>query len=130
MQESDGMRIIRPEFEYEGERMICASCGQLQGIPEYDDKLWELHSRRKDGRQNIEGLVFDSEWLQENIMDEHDEEVLDLTMSRDMHNRGLCPTCGRPDLAGKTEEDFYSEQDALEMQDMWAQEVMERRMGC
>lgn len=108
----------------------CTTCGQLKGIKEYDDTLWDLHHRRKDQKQNIEGLVFDGHWMQENIHDEFDMEVLDHVMSKDMYQRGLCPTCGRPNLSGLTDDDFYTEQEIGELQDMWAMEAMERRMGC
>jgi hypothetical protein len=29
-----------------------------------------------------------------------------------------------------TDEDFHSEEDIKELQEMWAMEAMERRMGC
>lgn len=110
--------------------IVCVGCGQLKGVKEYDRQLWDLHERRKDHKQNIEGLVFDGEWMQNNIQDEYDEEILDQVMSKDMYNRGLCPECGRPNLQGMTEDDFYSEEDVKELQEMWQMEAMERRMGC
>jgi hypothetical protein len=110
--------------------LICRYCGQLKGVEEYDARLWDLHGRRKDEKQTYDGLVFTSDWLQENIVDEDDERVLDQVMSKDMASRGLCPECGRPNLSGKTEEDFYTEEEARDMHDMWAEQAAERRMGC
>jgi len=109
---------------------ICTTCGQLQGISSYDEALWDLYDRLKDGRQHYEPLVYDSEWLQENVMDEDDHAAVMHSMERDMHNRGLCITCGRPNLSGKTEDDFLSEKDAREMAEMWAEQAAERRAGC
>jgi len=109
---------------------ICTGCGQVNGIREYDEKLWDIYHRIDDGRSTYEPLVFDSEWLQENIHDEEDHEVLMHTMEKDMHNRCLCTVCARPNLAGVDESKIMSEEDAREMHDMWAMEAMERRMGC
>jgi len=110
--------------------MICNSCGQLTGIDEYDEKLWDLHGRRRDRRQYGEALVFDAEWLQENVRDEEDYEILDITMSKDMHQRGLCPTCGRPNLSGMTDADFMDEDEAREAAEAEAERRAEMRMGC
>lgn len=109
---------------------ICHGCGQLTGIPEYDAGLWDLYDRRKDGRQYGEALVFTSDWLQENIVDEEDEQVLDLTMSKDMASRGLCHVCARPNLQGFREDDFLSEEDARDQWEMEAERAAERRMGA
>jgi hypothetical protein len=110
--------------------MICRGCGQLKGMPDYDSKLWDIYSRLKDGRSEYEPLVFTSDWLQENIQDEDDEAALNLAMEKDMHNRGLCIVCGRPDLTGITEDDILSEEEARDMHDMWAEQAAERRAGC
>ena len=110
--------------------IICRSCGQLTGVGAYDAKLWELHELRRDGRQHGEALVFDSEWLQENVLDDEDEEILDLTMSKDMHSRGLCPTCGRPNLAGLGPDDFVDPEEARAAAEMHAERMAEFRAGC
>ena len=108
----------------------CRDCGQIRGIEAYDDELWALYERRADGRQHGEALVFDSEWLQENILDEDDERVLDQVMSRDMHQRGLCPGCGRPNLSGLGPDDFLSEEEARGLAECEAERRAELRMGC
>ena len=109
---------------------VCRGCGQVTGVEAYDAKLWELHELRRDGRQHSEGLVFDSEWLQENVLDEEDEQVLDLTMSKDMHQRGLCPTCGRPNLAGLGQGDFVDPEEARWAAEAHAERMAEFRAGC
>jgi len=109
---------------------ICITCGQLEGIAEYDKHLWGIYNRIRDGRSSYEPLVFDSKWLQENIHDEEDHETLMHTMSKDMHNRGLCTKCGRPDLRGVNPEDIMDEEEARELHEMWAEQAAERRAGC
>jgi hypothetical protein len=109
---------------------ICTGCGQLTGIEAYDDKLWNLYSRIDDGRSTYEPLVFDSEWLQENVQDEDDHRVVMHCMDKDMYQRGLCTTCGRPNLTGINPDRIMSEKDAQDMQDMWAEQAAERRAGC
>jgi hypothetical protein len=111
-------------------KMPCTTCGVLQGIKELDSEMWSIYHRLKSEKQNIEPLVFDSEWLQENIMDEEDHDSLIHTMEKNMAERGLCPDCGRPNLAGVKEDDLHSEEDMQEMQEMWAEEAAERRAGC
>jgi len=108
----------------------CSGCGQLFGFADYDDQLWDLYNRIDDGRSSREGLVFDSEWLQENIIDDEDHASLMHTMERDMANRGLCPKCGRPDLSRVDPSRILSEEDARDMHDMWAEQAAERRAGC
>jgi hypothetical protein len=109
---------------------ICQGCGQLEGIEEYDNSLWDVYHRISDGRSQYEALVFDSEWLQENVFDEEDEESVNLAMERDMYNRGLCHTCGRPNLSGVTEDMIIPENEYQGMCDMWAEQAAERRAGC
>jgi hypothetical protein len=108
---------------------FCRACGQIKS-PEVDKALWDIYHRIDDGRSSYEPLVFTSDWLQENIMDEDDEAALDLAMTKDMHNRGLCSVCGRPDLRGVNPEDILSEEDAKDMADMYAEQAAERRAGC
>lgn len=109
---------------------ICRHCGQLKGIKEYNDALWDIYYRISDGRSHYEPLVFTGDWAQENIQDEEDHEAMMLAMGRDMANRGLCPECGRPDLTNVKEEDILNDEDLEEFQDMWAIEAQERRMGA
>ena len=108
----------------------CTVCGAIEGIEEYDQHLWSIYNRLKSGKSHYEALVFDSQWCAENIQDEDDHEAMMGAMGRDMHNRGLCTKCGRPDLRGVTENDIYSEQDAKDMADMYAEQAAERRAGC
>jgi hypothetical protein len=110
--------------------VVCSNCGALQDNPEVAAKLRDLYSRLISGVQNYEPLVFTGDWMQENVFDEEDHQAVMGAMERDMHNRGLCPKCGLPDLRGKTEKDFHSEEDMKEMQEMWAIEAAERRAGC
>jgi hypothetical protein len=112
--------------------MICYACGQLTGIPEYDAQLWDLQERRKDGRQNIEPLVYTQDDLDEAgfYCDDYMRDSVMESMGRNMAERGLCSECGRPDLRAMQLDDFHSEEDIEEMQELWAQEAAERRAGC
>jgi hypothetical protein len=109
---------------------ICHTCGQLQGIKEYDERLWDIYSRIDDGRSHREALVYDSEWLQENVIDDEDYEAVTYAMEKDMHSRGLCTECGRPDLSNVNPDDILSEEDARDLADMYAEQAAERRAGC
>jgi hypothetical protein len=111
----------------------CSNCGTLFGAPkEYTAKLWDLHSRRVDGKQRGEPLVYMQDDLQElgfyDDEDTHDSVML--SMEKNMHERGLCPVCGLPDLRGLTDDDFYSEEDMKDLIDMWAEQAAERRAGA
>jgi hypothetical protein len=110
--------------------MICQGCGQLQGIEEYDEALWDVYNRIRDARSSYEPLVFTSDWLQENVLDEEDETAVIHAMEKDMHNRGLCVVCGRPNLQGISIDDVMSKEEAQEMHEIWAEQAAERRMGC
>src|SRR5882762_10410752 len=99
---------------------MCRVCGQLEGIKEYDTILWEIYHRIRDGRSTWEALVFTSDYIQENILDEDDHDSMMTAMENDMHNRGLCPECGRPDLRGVKPEDIMTEEESRELHDMWA----------
>lgn len=110
--------------------LVCTTCGVLNGIPELDKEMWSIYHRLVSGKQNYEPLVFTGDWVQENIIDEEDHAGMMLAMERDMMNRGLCPTCGRPDLRGVKDDDIMSEEDAQDMYDMWAEQAAERRMGA
>ena len=89
-----------------------------------------MYHRIDDGRSTYEPLVYTSDWLQENIVDEDDHAAVMHAMERDMGSRGLCPTCGRPDLRGVDPEKIMTAEDAREMQAMWAEQAAERRMGA
>ena len=108
---------------------FCHSCG-VPNKPEASAALWDIYERIRDGRSTYEPLVFTSDWLQENVVDDEDHEAVMHAMERDMHNRGLCPICARPDLRGVNPEDVMSEEDAKDMHDMWAEQAAERRAGC
>lgn len=112
--------------------IVCPYCHQVQGVPEYDAKLWELHERRKDGRQNIEALVYTQDEVEDDPDWYNDRENSGpwLAMGRNMYERGLCSECGRPNLIGMSDDDFHSAEDMKELQDLWAEEAAERRMGC
>lgn len=108
---------------------FCITCG----VP-FDEastgKLWDIYNRIDDGRSTWEPLVFDSEWIQENVMDEEDHEHMMYAMEKNMDERGLCTSCGRPNLAGVDPERIMSKEDAKEIHDMWAMEAAERRAGA
>lgn len=110
----------------------CVGCGQLQGIKDYDAELWRLYDLLDDGgRKFIEPLVYTQDDLYEaGYPDEESVEAIKLSMEYNMAERGLCPTCGRPNLTGKTAEDFLSEEDAKDLADMYAEMAAERRMGA
>lgn len=108
---------------------LCTVCG-VPNTPNATESLWDIYYRISDGRSSYEPLVFTSDWMEENIFDDESHEAMMLAMERDMHNRGLCVGCARPNLSGVTEDMIMSEDDAQEMQDMWAMEAQERRMGC
>lgn len=108
----------------------CTACGVLQGNEAYDQEMWSIYNRLKDGKHNYEPLVFTSDWLQENVVDDEDHDAVMHAMGKDMHNRGLCTKCGRPNLQGVTPDMIYSEEEAQEMADMYAEQAAERRAGC
>lgn len=108
---------------------FCEVCG-VPNTPETNAALSDVYSRIRDGRTTYEPLVFTGDWLQENVMDEEDEDAVFLAMERDMANRGLCVGCGRPDLRRVNPDDIMSDEEAREMQDMWAEMAAERRTGC
>jgi len=111
---------------------VCTHCGQLTGNETYDAQLWDVYSRLRDGRQHREALVFTAQDFEDRWFDDDDPD-LDIAMyvmEKDMHGRGLCIKCGRPDLRGVNEDDILSEQDARDLADMYAEEAAERRAGC
>lgn len=109
---------------------VCSGCGQVTGVATYDDRLWDLYHRHRDGRAHREALVFDSGWLQENVMDDDDHAAVMGAMEHDMHGRGLCVRCGRPDLSGCHDDDFMDDDEAEGLAEMYAEQAAERRMGA
>lgn len=117
---------------------ICRGCGQLEGIKEYDEKLWELYHRLKDGgRKYIEPLVYTQGDLEELGFYDDDpddpystHQAVMASMEKNMVERGLCGECGRPNLAGKTADDFMTQEEADSLADMYAEMAAERRAGC
>ncbi len=108
----------------------CSNCNQLEGIKEYDDKLWDIYYRISDGRANYEALVYTREEFEDSWDDQQEENYATMSMERNMIERGLCPTCNRPNLAGVTDDMILSDEDLKEMAEMWAEEASERRAGC
>ena len=99
------------------------------GIKEYNVQLWDYYERRKDGVQNIEPLVYTQDDLDEQGFydDDYMRDSVMESMERDMHNRGLCTECRRPNLSGLQEDDFHTQEDIKEIQELWAEEAAERR---
>ena len=111
---------------------FCKSCGQFTD-KQTTEKLWSVYNRIDDGRSTYEPLVYTSADLEEANFyggDEDDVEAVMRSMEKNMHERGLCITCARPDLRGMDPSKIMSEEDARELQDMWAEQAAERRAGC
>lgn len=109
----------------------CPSCC-VPNTPETNNKLWDIYERLRDGRSRSEPLVYFQDDLEE-LGYYDDEEIHDsvmLSMERNMYDRGLCPTCGRPDLRNVKPEDIMTEEEASSMHEMWAEMEAERRMGA
>jgi hypothetical protein len=110
---------------------VCNGCGQLTGVPEYDAHLRDLYDRLDDGgRRFIEPLVYTGEEFDDSWDDDRETNWAAVAMERNMAERGLCPSCGRPDLTGKTPDDFLSEEDADDLAEMYAEMAAERRAGA
>lgn len=122
MDREQDRQVSKPEF--------CTVCGIPTGVEAIDDALWDIYNRIDDGRSHYEPLVFDSSWLQENVMDEEDHAAVMGAMGKDMHNRGLCTKCGRPDLRGIDPSKVLSQEDADAQAEMYAEQAAERRMGA
>lgn len=106
----------------------CTHCGQLD-TPENRAALEELYWRRKDRRQDNEALVYTSADF-DYLYDPDDFDAARLAMERNMAQRGLCPGCGLPNLAGLTEDDFDTPEDAQAMAEIAAERAAEYRAGC
>jgi len=113
---------------------VCNYCGQIEGVTEYDRKLWDIYYRLPDmiPRSYIEPFVYTGEDLQELGFydDEDSRESVMLSMERNMIERGLCGGCGRPSLKDRDMSELMTEEDARELHEMYAEEAAERRMGC
>lgn len=113
------------------EMKVCSWCGQLEGIEAYDAELWSIYHRLDDGgRKYIEPIVFTGDDFYEMGGDEDAYEVMNITMEKNMVERGLCGECGRPDLRGITPDQIMSEEDAQDLHDMYAEMRAEQRMGA
>jgi len=109
--------------------LFCEVCG-VPNTPETNEALDDVYSRLRDGRSTYEPLVFTSDWLEENVMDEEDEDAVFFAMERNMSDRGLCVGCGRPDLSHVNPDDIMTEEEAKDLHEMWAEMAAERRMGA
>lgn len=113
---------------------VCSHCGQIEGITEYNRKLWDIYYRLPDmvGRSYIEPLVYTQEDLDEADFygsDEGRDSVM-MSMERNMVERGLCGGCARPNLAGRDLSELMTEEEARDLHDMYAEMAAERRAGC
>lgn len=112
----------------------CPGCGQLTGVEAYDEMLWDVYHRLDDGRSHRAALSWTASEWEESIADwggdEEAREIMTATMERDMHERGLCTECGRPDLSGVDPSRIMSREDADALADMHAEREAERRAGC
>lgn len=117
-------------------KLPCGNCGTID--TEVNRRLlWDLYDRVRDGgRKYIEPLVYtqsDFEDMGYHSMYDMDEESIDavkLSMENNMAERGLCPTCGLPDLRRYGEDDFMDEEEARDLAEMYAEMAAERRMGA
>lgn len=111
---------------------FCSGCGQLKGVKEYDSKLWDLYYRWDGGgRQYIEPLVYTQDDLYDaGYPDDDAIDAVKMSMEKNMIERGLCSECGRPNLAGISDDEFMTEEEAKEIADMYAEMAAERRAGC
>lgn len=123
----------RPGTQMSLESMICGRCGMPSPgvLASLDELLRELHSRRKDGRQHGEPLVYTQEDIDEagGFADDGSDGIM-LSMERNMFERGLCTGCGRPNLRGLGKDDFLSREDASALAEMYVEEAAERRAGA
>lgn len=109
---------------------MCNVCGQLRGISAYDSALWDIYSRIDDSRSHREPLVFYSDNEHHYYDDDYEHQSMTLAMEKDMHERGLCTECGRPDLRGVKPEMILSPEEARENAECHAEMEAERRAGC
>jgi hypothetical protein len=110
-----------------GHLTVCEGCGQLKGCPEHDAGLWDVYSRIPVEREEplvwIPGEDFDP-------YDDDDRESMTMATENNMYRRGLCPVCGRPDLARCDTSNLMSDDEREDWSDYLAEVAAERRMGC
>jgi len=113
---------------------VCQHCGQIEGIAEYNAKLWDIYHRLPEmvSRSHIEPFVYTQDDLDELGFYDDDEsrEAVMMSMERNMVERGLCGGCGRPNLAGRNLSELMTEEEARDLHDMYAEMAAERRAGC
>jgi hypothetical protein len=110
-------------------QIVCPECGSPMN-KETTAALWDIYDRISDGRSTWEPLVFTSEEFEDSWDTFHEENFAIIAMERNMHERGLCTNCGRPDLRGVTEDMIMTEEEAKDMHEMWSEMAAERRMGA
>lgn len=117
---------------------VCSYCGQIEGIAEYDRELWDIYHRlpEKISRSYIEPIVYtqsdfeDMGYSSYHDMDDESRESVDMSMERNMVERGLCGGCGRPNLSGVDLSELMTHEEAQELHDMYAEQAAEIRAGC
>jgi hypothetical protein len=112
------------------DKLPCKVCGQLQGIAEYDDHLWDLYHRLPQfvSRSHIEPYVFTSDDMFD--WSDEDRETMNMVVEKNMAERGLCIECGRPNLVGADLSELMTVEEAKDLHDMYAEMEAERRMGA
>jgi hypothetical protein len=108
---------------------FCPSCG-VPNNPQTNAELEDIYYRIRSPRSHIEPLSYTMDEYLDTYEPEFDDYTANWAMERNMAERGLCPTCGRPDLRGVTEDMLMDEDEAEELHEMYAMEEAERRMGC
>jgi len=108
---------------------FCPSCG-VPNNPQTNVQLEDIYYRIHSPRSHIEPLVYTMDEYLDSYEPEFDDYTANLAMSKNMAERGLCPTCGRPDLRGITPEMIMTEEEAQELHEMYAEQEAERRAGC
>jgi hypothetical protein len=113
---------------------VCNYCGQLEGVADYDRKLWDIYYRLPSmaSRSHIEPFVYTQDDLDELGFYDNEEthDAVMMSMERNMVERGLCGGCGRPNLAGVDMSELMTEQEAQDLHDMYSEMAAERRMGA
>src|SRR5574342_795750 len=111
-------------------KLPCSNCGTID-TEDNRNYLFDLYHRVNDGgRKYNEPMVFTADDF--GHWDDPDEEyeIMNMVMEKNMAERGLCPKCGIPDLRGYTEDDFYTEEEARQIADMYGEMRAERLAGC
>ena len=104
---------------------FCRRCGQFNDEAT-TEKLWDIYDRMPDqSHHHIEPPVFGGEDL-----NDADYDVIEQAMGRNMHERGLCVDCGRPDITGVDPDTLMTHDEARELAEMYAEQAAEMRAGC